>query len=84
MEWKVTIEDCRTQKESKPSIQVRFTAEKIGLHFEESFQSSTEEVKKLFSGLTDHLALMDYIKKNVDLPETQGASVVNLYVRAVS
>ena len=52
--------------------------------FQESFRSSTEDVTKLFSGLTDHLALMDYIKKHIDLPEIQGASVVNLRVRAVS
>ena len=84
MEWKVTIEDCRTQKESEPSIQVRVMAAEIGLHFEESFRSSTEDVTKLFSGLTDHLALMDFIRKHIDLPETQGASVVNLCVRAVS
>ena len=43
-----------------------------------------KDVTKLFSGLTDHLALMDYIKKHIDLPEILGASVVNLRVRAVS
>ena len=84
MEWKVTIEDCRTRETSKPSIQVGLTAKDIGLYFKESFQASMEDVNKLFHGLTNHPDLMNFIQNNIDLPETDGASIVELVVKVFS